>query len=99
MTKFIGLRSKMYGYEYLEASEIKFKCLAKGINKTTKNEFNSESYEKCLSQKKVIHKAMFNLVHKKHKIYLNELIKIGLSPFDDKRYICKDGNDNLPYGI
>ena len=99
MTKFIGLRSKMYCYEYLEASEIKFKCLAKGINKTTKNEFNSESYEKCLSQKKVIHKAMFNLVHKKHKIYLNELIKIGLSPFDDKRYICKDGIDTLPYGL
>ena len=42
---------------------------------------------------------MFNLVHKKHKIYLNELIKIGLSPFDDKRYICKDGIDNLPYGL
>ena len=99
MTKFIGLRSKMYCFEYLEASEIKFKCLAKGINKTTKNEFNSESYEKCLSQKKVIHKAMFNLVHKKHKIYLNELIKIGLSPFDGKRYICKDGIDTLPYGL
>ena len=51
MTKFIGLRSKMYCYEYLEASEIKFKCLAKGINKTTKNEFNSESYEKMFISK------------------------------------------------
>ena len=99
MTKFIGLRSKMYGYEYLEGSDIKFKCLAKGVNKTTKSEFNSESYECCLSEKKVTHKAMFNLVHKKHKIYLNEMIKIGLSPFDDKRYICDDGINTLPYGL
>ena len=98
MTKFIGLRSKMYGYEYLEDSKIKFKCLAKGVNKTTKNEFNSWSYESCLSQKKVTHKPMFNIVHKKHKIYLNEMIKIGLSPFDDKRFICEDGINTLPYG-
>ena len=40
ITKFIGIRSKMYGYEYLEDSNIKFKCLAKGVNKTTKKEFN-----------------------------------------------------------
>lgn len=99
MTKFIGIRSKMYEYEYLEDSEIKFKCLAKGVNKTTKKEFNSESYETCLSQKKVTNTAMFNLVHKKHKIYLNEMIKIGLSPFDDKRYICNDGINTIPYGI
>ena len=71
--------------------KLNFKCLAKGINKTTKNYLNSASYETCLSQKKVTHKAMFNLVHKKHKIYLNEMIKIGLSPFDDKRFICDDG--------
>ena len=99
MTKFIGIRSKMYGYEYIEGSDIKFTCLAKGVNKTTKKEFNSETYETCLFKKKVIHKPMFNIVHKKHKIYLNEIIKIGLSPFDDKRYICDDGIDTQPYGI
>ena len=65
ITKFIGIRSKMYGYEYLEDSVVKFKCLAKGVNKTTKEEFNSEDYEKCLFKKKVTHKAMFSLVHKK----------------------------------
>ena len=99
MSKFIGIRSKMYGFEYLEDSNIKFKCTAKGANKTTKKEFKTETYEDCLLKKRVIHKTMFNLVHKKHKIYLNEMIKIGLSPFDDKRYICEDGIDTLPYGI
>ena len=102
MTKFIGIRSKMYGYEYLDLndnSEMKFKCAAKGVNKTTKKEFISETYEDCLVNKKVINKTMFNLVHKKHKIYLNEMIKIGLSPFDDKRYICDNGIQTQPYGI
>ena len=99
ITKFIGIRSKMYGYEYLEDSNIKFKCLAKGVNKTTKKEFNIESYESCLSKKRIINKIMFNLTHKNHKIYLNEMIKIGLSPFDDKRYICDNGIDTQPYGI
>ena len=99
MTTCIGIRSKMYGYEYLEDSVVKFKCLAKGVNKTTKKEFNSEAYEKCLFKKKVTNKSMFSLVHKKHKIYLNNMIKIGLSPFHDKRYICEDGINTLPHGI
>ena len=36
MTKFFGIRSKMYFYEYLEGSVVKFKCLAKGVNISTK---------------------------------------------------------------
>ena len=99
MSKFIGIRSKMYSFEYLEDSATKFKCAAKGVNKATKKEFNSESYEDCLFEKKIVHKTMFNIVHKKHKIYLNEMIKIGLSPFDDKRYICDDGIDTQPFGM
>ena len=99
MTEFIGLRSKMYAFEYIENSVIKFKCLAKGVNKTTKQEFIFEDYEKCLSEKKVAHKAMFSLIHKKHDIFIKEVLKIGISPFDDKRYICEDGIDTLPYGI
>ena len=99
ITEFIAIRSKVYGYEYLENSSLKFKCVAKGVNKSTKKDFSSESYRDCLFNKKVINKTMFNLVHKKHKIYLNEMTKIGLSPFDDKRYICNNGIDTQPYGI
>ena len=42
---------------------------------------------------------MFNSVHKKHKIYLNETIKLGLSPFDDERFIFDNGITTLTYGI
>ena len=99
MTKFIRIRSKVCCFEYLDDYVVKFNCLAKGVNKTTKKEFNSKAYEKCLFEKKVTHKPMFSLVHKKHKIFLNDMIKIGLSPYDDKRYICEDGINTLPYGI
>ena len=27
------------------------------------------------------------------------MIKIGLSPFDDKRFICEEGINTLPHGI
>ena len=96
MTKFIGLRSKMYAFEYLENSAVKFKCLAKGVNKTTKQEFIFDDYDNCLFEKKVTYKAMFSLIHKNHKIFLNQLIKIGISPYDDKRYICDNGIETEP---
>ena len=99
MTKFIWIRSKVYCFEYLDDFVVKFKCSAKGVNKTTKKEFTFEDYDKCLSEKKVTHKAMFSIIHKKHDIFINEVLKIGISPFDDKRYICEDGIDTLPYGI
>ena len=33
-----------------------------------------------------------------HEIYSIKLNKIGLSPYDDKRYILDNGSDNLPQG-
>ena len=83
----------------MENSAVKFKCLAKGVNKTTKQEFTFDDYDNCLIKKKVTYKAMLSLIHKNHKIFLSQLIKIGLSPYDDKRYICDNGIDTLPYGI
>ena len=35
---------------------------------------------------------------KTKEIFLNEIVKIGLSPFDDKLYTCETGIDTLPYG-
>ena len=103
MTKFIGLRSKMYAFEYLERKDseylIKFKCLAKGVNKTVKKDFTIGDYDKCLFERKITHKVLFNLIHKGHRIFLRQMIKIGLSPFDDKRYIYEDGIITSPYGL
>ena len=34
----------------------------------------------------------------RHEIYSIKLNKIGLSPYDDKRYILNDGMNTLAYG-
>ena len=105
MIKFIGIKSKMYGYEYIYISsedksfnpEIKFKCVAKGVNKTSKKEFVMNDFNDCIFETKITHKPMFSLVHKEHKIFLTQLIKIGLSPNNEKIYIKDDGIDISPF--
>ena len=42
---------------------------------------------------------MFRLNSEKHNMFINEVKKVSLNPFDDKRYICEDGINTLPYGI
>ena len=41
---------------------------------------------------------MQQLRSEKHKIYTANLNKVGLSPYDDKRYILEDGITTLAYG-
>jgi hypothetical protein len=33
----------------------------------------------------------------KHEMYISEVNKISLNPFDDKRYICDNGIKTYPY--
>ena len=41
---------------------------------------------------------MYTLNSDKHYMFINEINKVSLSPFDDKRYICDNGIDTQPYG-
>ena len=40
---------------------------------------------------------MYTLNSKKHEMYVNEVNKISMSPYDDKRYIEKDGITTRPF--
>ena len=42
---------------------------------------------------------MYTLNSDKHNMYINEVNKVSLNPFDDKRYICDDGITTLPFGF
>ena len=42
---------------------------------------------------------MFILNSINHEMFINELLKISLNPFDDKRYIYEDGIITSPYGL
>ena len=82
MTKFVGLRPKLYSYEYEE----------KGVNTKVKNtKLIFADYEHSPRMLNVNNVSMNTIRSDHHKFYSLSTKKIGLSAFNDKRYICADG--------
>ena len=96
ITEFCGLRSKMYSY--IKEND-KYCCKAKGIKKNVvAKEIKHNNYLEIL-QGKTKNRYKMNMIRSKNHI-LNtcEVNKIGLSCYDDKRYILDDGISTLAYG-
>ena len=98
--EFVGLRPKMYSIAYTEENKEVEKKTAKGIKKSvTRRDIRHKSYKECLLKRKQTKKAIMNQIRSEgHKIYSIGLNKIGLSPYDDKRFILADGINTLAYG-
>ena len=97
--EFIGLRPKMYSILYTENNKLVEKKTAKGIKKSvTKRKLRHANYKECLFEKRQTMANMNQIRSEKHEIYSMKLNKIGLSPYDDKRYILNDGMNTLAYG-
>ena len=75
------------------------KKTAKGIKKSvTKRQMRHASYKDCLFGKKQTMVSMNQIRSENHEIYSINLNKIGLSPYEDKRYILDNGSDTLAHG-
>lgn len=102
--EFIGLRPKLYTFKtmndfYLEIEKKMALRKAKGITKcVVKNHITFNDYKKCLYDKIKIRKNVRLFQSKKHVIQTVVQNKVALSSNDDKRFICKNGIDTLPYG-
>ncbi|MBV2113503.1 MAG: hypothetical protein KUF82_21330, partial [Candidatus Thiodiazotropha sp. (ex Ctena orbiculata)] len=97
MNEIVFLRSKAYSFTLTDLSEEK---KLKGISKTTiKKDINFNDYKNCLFNNETKMNKMYTLNSDKHNMFVNEINKASLSPFDDKRYICDNGIDTQPYGI
>ena len=93
--EFVGLRPKMYSL----LSSSNEKKTAKGVSRyIVKNEFKHKNYRKCLLESKVKSVEMRQITSYQHEIYSIKQRKIGLSPYDDKRYILSNGCDTLAHG-
>ncbi len=90
MTKFVGLRPKLYSYEYLNKNgQLTESHTAKGVTKVVKNtKLSFADYEQCLRRLNLKSLSMNSIRSDHHKIYTLTVNKVGLSAFDDKRYIC-----------
>ena len=99
MNEIVFLRSKAYSFTLNDLINEEEKKL-KGIGKTTiKKDIKFNDYKDCLFNNKTNLVKMYTLNSNKHEMFLNEINKISMSPFDDKRYVCDDGIITLPYGI
>ncbi|CAG2214067.1 unnamed protein product [Mytilus edulis] len=88
--EFVGLKSKMYSLIYEENETLCEKKTAKGIKKSViKHDTRHEHYKQCL----------FTQIRSyDHTLYNISINKLGLSPYDDKRYLLDDGIQSLAYG-
>ena len=88
ITRFVGLRPKLYTFEIDEDKEVR-KC--KGIKKyVVKKRLNFDDYLQCLFTGRKEMRKMKIIRSEKHEIYSKEVNKIALSNEDNKRLVLED---------
>ena len=94
--EFVGLRSKMYSYAYVSGEQQK---RAKGIKANViAQELKHDMYKECLQESASLRFNMTSIRSYQHEIYTIRQRKIGLSPYDDKRYVLENGCDTIAFG-
>ena len=96
ITEFVTLRPKTYSYLTDDGKEDKKakgtkKCVIKKMIK-----FNDD--KKCLLNDEVILKSQQRFISKKHDVYTENINKIALRNYDDKRIVSSDKITSYPYG-
>lgn len=96
ITKFVGLRSKMYCVQTGRIDKMK---KAKGVKKyVLKKEISFDDYLYCLLSKEEIKSEQNTFRTKLHNMYTIRQNKVALSPFDNKRYILPNSIDTFAWG-
>ena len=90
VTEFAGLKSKTYSMKKINDKEYN---TSKGVNVATV----FDKFKDVLFNEKIIKHKMKIIQSKKHKLGTDEIDKISLSCFDDKRYVLDDGIRTLAY--
>ena len=88
--EFVGLKSKMYSLITIDDVE---KIKAKGVNTKLKH----GEFINVLDNKKIVRHNMKRIQSKRHRLGTNNISKVSLSCFDDKRYILDNGKSSQSY--
>ena len=96
ITEFIGLKAKSYSYMTDEENK-KNKGVPEHIvrNQITINDYRNVLYDSVDELKEFKYQLIQS---KKHNLYTINAQKVGLSAYDDKRYILDDGINTLSHG-
>ena len=96
MTEFVVLRPKTYSYLTDDCEEDK---KAKGAKKcVVKRRLKFSNYKDCLLNNEIILKPQQRFKTEEHDVYNEEVNKIALSSYDDKRLQTFDIITSYPYG-
>ena len=99
--EFIGLRPKMYSFliaqDKLDASKVKEKHVAKGIQRAVIATLRHEDYRRQLEEPIENHQINRRIGARLHELFSFEVDKRGLCAYDDKRYMI-DNIHTLAYG-
>ena len=88
ITKFVGLKPKLYSFKVEDSSTTK---KSKGIKKNVvKKGIDFQDYVDCLFSGEKKMRSMNIIQSKNHDIYSKEINKIALSNEDDKRDVLED---------
>ena len=88
--EFVGLKSKMYSLITIDDVE---KIKAKGVNTKLKH----GEFINVLDNKKIVRHNMKRIQSKRHRLGTNNISKVSLSCFDDKRYILNNDKSSHSY--
>lgn len=96
MTEFVGLRSKMYSVRVNGNDAMK---KAKGVKKyILKKDITFDEYKRCIDEHTIVSRSQNSIRSIRHEVLSIKQHNIALSPFDDKRKICENKIDTLPWG-
>lgn len=100
MVEFVGLRAKCYAVRSLdEKSCNETMKKAKGVKKNVlKRKITFDDYINCIENSCEIVRPQNTIRSIMHRVYSIKQQKVALSPFDDKRYIKRNGIDTLAWG-
>ena len=98
VTRFIGLRAKMYCYTIEHKNSTELKKREKGVPAHITNRHQLLIWKKVLDNETQTYATYNQIKSEKLNVYTIEQMKVALSNFDDKRYILDDGYTTLAHG-
>ena len=90
----VCLRSKLYSIDYVGG----LKQSAKAVQKSVKKTLHHDLFRHCLFSKDKVFRTMTQLRSHSHQIVVNEIDKVAVSSFDDKRFLLDNSVSSLAYG-
>jgi len=95
ISRFVGLKSKMYALEVAG----RVKKVGKGVQKRVlKNNVTINNYMKCLRERQRYSFTSTHIRSYNQLMHTIEQKKVCLSSFDDKRFFFPCGTRSVPYG-